>query len=92
MREIWKNWGPTPSLERKKIIKGHRHLTGKLTELAHNECNLNTRKPHKLFVLVLFRNFSGYDSHIIFEKLLNMVTEKGIEIEEEDNIAKTSEI
>ena len=73
------------------VVKDHCHLTGKFRGLAHINCNLNTRKAHTSFVPILFHNFSRYDSHLILEKLVNMSTEKGIEIREEDIIAISSE-
>ena len=73
------------------IVKDHYHLPGKLRGLAHNNCNLNTPKAHTSFVLILFHNFSGYDCHLIFEKLVNMATAKNIKIYENDIIAKSSE-
>ena len=73
------------------IVKHHCHLTGRFRGLAHNSCNLNTQKVHTSFVPILFHNFSGYDCHLIFEKLINMATEKNIKINENDIIAKSSE-
>ena len=73
------------------IVKDHCHLTGRFRGLAHNNCNLNTRKAHTSFVPILFHNFSGYDCLLIFEKLVNMATEKNIKINENDIIAKSSE-
>ena len=73
------------------IAKDHCHLTGRFRVLAHNSFNLNTRKAHTSFVPILFHNFSGYDCHLIFEKLVNMATEKNIKINENDIIAKLSE-
>ena len=73
------------------IAKDHCQLTGKFRGLAHNNCNLNTRKAHTSFVPILFHNFSGYDCHLIFENLVNMATEKNIKINENDIIAKSSE-
>ena len=58
------------------VVKDHCHLTGRFKGLAHISCNLNTQKAHTSFVPILFHNFSGYDSHLIFEKLVNMATEK----------------
>ena len=72
------------------VVKVHCHLTGKFRGLAHNNCNLNTRKAHTSFVPLLFHNFSGYDCHLIFEKLVNMATMKNIKINENDIIAKSS--
>ena len=74
------------------VVKDHCHLTARFRGLAHKSCNLNTRKAHTSFVPILFHNFSGYDCHLIFEKLVNMATEKNIEKNENDIIAKSSEI
>ena len=74
------------------IVKDHCHLTGKFRGLAHDNRNLNSRKAHTSFVQILFHKFSGYDCHLIFQKLVNMATAKIIEIKEEDIIAKSSEI
>ena len=73
------------------IVRDHCHLTGRFRGLAHNICNLNTRKAHTSFVLILFHNFSGYDCHLIFGKLINMGTKKNIKINENEIIAKSSE-
>ena len=58
------------------IVKDHCHLTGRFRGLAHNKCNLNTRKAHTSFVPILLHNFLGYVCHVIFVKLVNMATEK----------------
>ena len=73
------------------VVKDHCHLTGKFRGLAHNNCNLNARKAHNSSVSILFHNFSGYDCHLIFEKLVNIATAKNIKINENDIIAKSSE-
>ena len=73
------------------IVRDHCHLTGRFRGLAHNNCNLNTRKAHTSFVPILFHNFSGYDCHLIFEKLVNMATAKNIKMNENDIKAKSSE-
>ena len=62
------------------IAKGHCHLTGRFRGVPHNNCNLNTRKIHTSFVPILFHNFSGYDCHLIFEKLVNMATKKTLKL------------
>ena len=69
------------------VVKVHCHLTGKFRGLAHNNCNLNARKAHTSFVPILFHNFSGYDCHLCFEKLINMATKRNIKINENDIIA-----
>ena len=72
------------------VVRDHCHLTGRFRGLAHNNCNLNTRKAHTSFVPILFHNFSGYDCHLIFEKLVNMATKRNIKINENDVIAQSS--
>ena len=73
------------------VVRDHCHLTGKFRGLAHNNRNLNTRKALTSFVPILFHNFSEYDCHLIFEKIIDMATEKNIKINENDIIAKLSE-
>ena len=73
------------------IVKDHCHLTDKFRGLAHNNINLTTRKAHTSFVPIIFHNFSGYDCHLIFEKLNNMATKKKIKKNENDIVAKSSE-
>ena len=72
------------------VVRDHCYLTGRFRGLAHNNCNLNTRKVYTLFVPIIFHNFSGYDCQLIFEKLINMATRKNIKINENDIIAKSS--
>ena len=60
----------------KTVVKYHCHLTGRFIGLVQIECNLITRKAHSSFIPILFLNFSGYDCHLIFEKLVNMAFEK----------------
>ena len=74
------------------IVRDHSHLTAKFRGLVHNNCNLKTRKAYTSFVPILFHNFSGYDCHLVFEKLFNTATKKNNKINENDIIAKSSEI
>ena len=53
--------------ENEEKVKDHCHYTGRYRGAAHNECNLNYRKPD--FTPVVFHNLSGYDSHLFIKNL-----------------------
>ena len=78
-------------MQKKEIAKDHCHLTATSRELAQKSCILYTPEAHISFVSLLFHNFSGYDSHHVFEKLTMMAIEKVLRLKKEDNIAKPSE-
>ena len=48
-------------------VRDHYHFTGKYRGVAHNQCNLNCRKPPIL--PVIFHNLQGYDSHLFIKQL-----------------------
>ena len=52
------------------IVRDHCHWTGKFRGAAHQKCNLMYRKTYK--IPCFFHNFSGYDSHHIFQHLSNL--------------------
>ena len=60
------------------VVRDHCHLTGKFRSIALINCSLNTRKAQTSFVPLLFHKFSGYDCHLIFAKVVKLVTEKNI--------------
>ena len=51
-------------------MRDHCHWTGKFRGAAHQRCNLMYRKTYK--IPVFFHNFSGYDSHHIFNNMSNL--------------------
>ena len=48
-------------------VRDHYHATEKLRGAAHWNCNINIQLIKK--VPVIFHNFRGYDSHLIFNEL-----------------------
>ena len=48
-------------------VRDHCHFTGEYRGPAHNECNLNCRKP--LVLPMIFHNLQGYDSHLFIKQL-----------------------
>jgi len=48
----------------------HCHITGEFRESAHNTCNLKLQiEPWKTPIPVIFHNFRGYDSHLVYESV-----------------------
>ena len=54
-------------------VRDHCHFTGKYRGAAHNQCNLNCRKP--LILPVVFHNLQGYDSHRFIKQLAKLKEE-----------------
>ena len=50
-------------------VRDHYHLSGKFRDAAHEVCNLKYKDP--MFFPVVFRNLSGYDSHLFIKTLGN---------------------
>ena len=48
-------------------VRDHCHITGKLKGCAHWDCNINFQLTKK--TPVIFHNFKGYNSHLIFSEL-----------------------
>ena len=51
-------------------VRDHDHLTGHYRVEAPIICNIKCRQKSSSFVSIFFRNFSGFDYHLIFEQLL----------------------
>ena len=62
----------------KKIdkVRDHCHLTGKYRGPAHSNCNINVTQKQSNFKPFIFHNFSNYDSHMFFKKLVDKKKDK----------------
>ena len=54
----------------------HCHLTGKYRGPAHKTCNINVNQKDSNFIPFAFLNFSNYDCHMFFKRLVNIKTDK----------------
>ena len=52
-------------------VRDHCHLTGKYRGPAHNKCNINVTQDQSNFIPFIFHNFSNYDCHMFFKKVVN---------------------
>ena len=57
-------------------VLDHCHLTGKYRGPAHNTCNINVRQADSNFIPFAFHNFSNYDCHMFFKKLVDLKKDK----------------
>ena len=68
-------------------VGDHFHLTGKYRSPAHSICNINVTQKQSNFIPFIFHNFSNYDCHMFFKKMIDKKNDKvKIEI-----ITKTNE-
>ena len=51
-------------------VRDHCHLTGKYRGPAHSNCNKNVTQDKCNFIPFIFHNFSNYDCHMFFKKLV----------------------
>jgi len=49
-------------------IRDHYHLTGRYRGPAHSNCNLNYK--NLLYIPIIFRNLSSYDTHFIIKEIV----------------------
>ena len=56
--------------------RDHCHLTGKYRGPAHSKCNINVTQKQSNFIPFIFHNFSHYDSHMFFKKLVDKKKDK----------------
>ena len=57
-------------------VRDHCHLLGKLRGLAHSKRNINVTQGQSNFVPFVFHNFSNYDCHMFFKKLVDKKNDK----------------
>ena len=57
-------------------IRDHCHLTGKYRGPSHNVCNINVKQKDSNFIPFAFHNFSNYDCHMFFKKLVDFKKDK----------------
>ena len=57
-------------------IRDHCHLTGKYRGPAHNTCNINVKQKDSNFIPIAFHNFSNYDCHMFFKRLVDLKNDK----------------
>ena len=53
-------------------VRDHCHLTGKYRCPAHNICNINVRQQKRKNIPFIFHNFSNYDCHMFFKRLVDL--------------------
>ena len=52
-------------------VRDHCHLTGKYRGPVHSICNNNVTQDQSNFIPFIFHNFSNYDCHMFFKKLVD---------------------
>ena len=57
-------------------VRDHCHLTGNYRGPAHNTCNINVKQKDSNFIPFIFHNFSNYDCHMFFKKLVDLKKDK----------------
>ena len=57
-------------------VHDHCHLTGKYRGPSHNVCNINVKQKDSIFIPFAFHNFSNYDCHMFFKKLVDLKKDK----------------
>ena len=57
-------------------VRDHCQLTGKYRGPAHSKCNINVTKKQSNFIPFIFHNFSNYDCHMFFKKLVDKKKDK----------------
>ena len=57
-------------------VRDHCHLTSKCRRPAQSNCNINVTQDQSIFIPFIFHNFSNYDCHMFFKKLVDKRNDK----------------
>ena len=57
-------------------VRDHCHLTGAYRGPAHNTCSIKVKQKDSNFIPFAFHNFSNYDSHMFFKRLVDLKKDK----------------
>ena len=57
-------------------VRDHCHLTGGYRGPAHSKCNTNVTQDQSNVIPFVFQNFSNYDCHMFFKKLVDKKNDK----------------
>ena len=57
-------------------VRDHCHLTVKYRGPSHNTCNINVKQKDSKFISFVFHNYSNYDSHMFFKRLVDLKKDK----------------
>ena len=57
-------------------VRGHCHLTSRFRGLAHSKRKINVTQKQSNFIPFIFHNFSNYDCHMFFKKLVDKKKDK----------------
>ena len=52
-------------------VRDHCHLTSKYRSPSHSNCKINVTQKQSNFIPFIFHNFSNYDCHMFFKKLVD---------------------
>ena len=57
-------------------VRDHCHLTGNYRRSRHNICKINVKQKDSNFIPFVFHNFSNYDCHMFFKRLVDLKKDK----------------
>ena len=57
-------------------VGDHCNLTGKYRGPAHSKCNINVTQDRSNFIPFIIHNFSNYDCHMFFKKLVDLKNDR----------------